>query len=270
MARWDFADPYHFAVSLSWPAFTALAVIAWFAVNLVFALLYVARPNAVENLPAGDLISAFFFSLETLATVGYGEMAPVGRYGHSVAGAEVVVGIAFTAILTGLLFVRFSRPKARILFADQAVITTYNGRRALMVRIANGRLTMLTGASAQIGVLLDEMTAEGQSFMGVHDLPLVRAVIPIFPLTWTLVHLIDEASPFHGLDLKSVAASGARLFVGVEAVDAALGVSVRALKDYDREAIVVGKRYGEAVFRDESGRTTADISRLSVLEDEQT
>jgi inward rectifier potassium channel len=112
ISRFDFRDPYHVAVTLSWPGFVAGALACLAAINVVFAILYIARPGAVQNLAPGDAMGAFFFSLETLATVGYGEMAPAGFYGHAVAAVEIVCGMAFTAILTGILFVRFSKPQA--------------------------------------------------------------------------------------------------------------------------------------------------------------
>jgi len=268
VARYDFRDPYHVAVTLSWPAFIAAVFVVLGGLNLMFAGLYLARPGAVQNLPPGDVLNAFFFSLETLSTVGYGEMAPATLYGHAISAMEIVVGMAFTAIITGLLFVRFSKPRAKILFADQAVIATHNAKPTLMVRIANGRLTMLTAAAAEIGILLAGVTIEGQVFRQVEDLKLIRKSIPIFPLTWTLMHVIDESSPLLGLDREGLIAQDARLFVSVEAMDSGVGARVQAIKDYDHLHVQIGKRYADAVSRDESGRTVADIGRLSLLEDE--
>ena len=266
ISRFDIHDPYHFAVTLSWAAFSAGLLLCIVVINIVFASLYLARPGAVQNLPPGDFAMAFFFSLETLATVGYGEMAPASLYGHAVAGVEIIVGMAFVAITTGLLFVRFSKPRARFLFADNAVITTHNGQPTFMLRIANGRFTMLTHATAKIGVLLAETTHEGQLFRGVHDLKLARGEIPVFPLTWTLMHLIDQHSPLHGLDEDGLAEVDARFFVAVDARDTALGALVQDIRDYSHDKVLFGMRYAEAVSRNEEGQTTADLSRLSLLE----
>jgi inward rectifier potassium channel len=268
IARFDLRDPYHFAVTVSWAAFTIGMLACILVINVVFASLYLARPGAVQNLHPGDVFNAFFFSLETMATVGYGEMAPATLYGHAVAGTEIIVGMAFTAIMTGLLFVRFSRPQARFLFADKAVVASHNGKPTLMLRIANGRLTMLTHASAKIGVLLAETTHEGQLFRAVHDLKLVRTEIPIFPLTWTLMHVIDAASPLAGLDAAGLETLDARFFLAVEARDTALGALVQDIHDYAHTDVVFGMRYADAVSRNEEGHTTADLSRLSLLEPE--
>ena len=266
VARWDFSDPYHMAVTLSWPAFITAAFSLLVSINLLFAALYVARPGAVQNLPPGDLMSAFFFSVETLATVGYGEMAPATTYGHIIVSLEIVVGMAFTAIVTGLLFVRFSKPQAKILFADHAVVTNHNGRPTLMVRIANGRLTTLTNAKAQIGLLMAEVSSEGQMFRRVHDLTLQRETLPVFPLTWTLMHMINDDSPLKGLATQDLFDQDVRMFVTVEALDVELGARVQALQVYDHRQVALGMRYCEAVSRDEAGRTIADLGRLSLME----
>jgi inward rectifier potassium channel len=268
ISRYDMRDPYHFAVTLSWGAFAIGMLVCILIINVVFALLYLAEPGAVQNLNARDFLSAFFFSLETLATVGYGEMAPATFYGHSVAGVEIIVGMAFTAIMTGLLFVRFSRPKAKILFADSIVVSTYNSKPTLMLRIANGRFSMLTHASAKIGILLGETSHEGQLFRAVHDLKLTRTEIPIFPLTWTLMHVIDASSPLHGLGPEALEEGDARFFLTVEARDPDLGAQVQVIHDYDYRQVVFGMRYADAVSRNDEGQTTADLSRLSLLEPE--
>jgi inward rectifier potassium channel len=266
VARFDWHDPYHIAVTLSWPAFIAIALGGLLVVNVVFAVLYSWEPGAVLNLHPGDLLLAFFFSLETLATVGYGEMAPASVYGHVVAGVEIVLGMASTAIFTGLLFVRFSKPQAKILFADKAVVSTLNGVPTLMIRIANGRMTMLTHASAKLAVLMLEISEEGQTFRRIHDLKLIRDNIPIFPLTWTLMHVIDEASPLFGRGPEELKAEELRLFLAVEARDTGLGALVQDIATIEHHQIAFGMRYSEAVSVDEDGRTTADISRLSLIE----
>src|ERR1700732_5260423 len=122
-SRDDLRDPYHLAVTLSWPRFFRVLLAVDVAINLVFALLYLAVPGSIGNARAGSFADAFFFSLETLATVGYGVMAPASLYGHIVSAAEILCGLVFTAIMTGLIFVRFAKPRAKILFADDAVIS---------------------------------------------------------------------------------------------------------------------------------------------------
>ena len=166
-SRYDLRDPYHIAIDLSWKGFALAFVAAEVAINLVFASLYFINPGCIDN--ANSFFDAFFFSVETLATVGYGAMAPATPYGHAVSVIEIALGMAFTAIMTGLVFIRFSRPRPKILYADKAVITSHNRSPTLMLRIANGRLTLLTHASVRVGALLYEKDAEGRSFRHLHD-----------------------------------------------------------------------------------------------------
>ena len=263
--RFDWRDPYHLAVTISWPVFAGLAFGGLLVLNFIFAGLYLLQPGAIQNLPPGDWAMAFFFSLETLATVGYGEMAPQSLYGHCVTGIEIVVGMAWVAIFTGLLFVRFSRAQSKILFAAKMVVAPHNGTPTLMVRIANGRMTMLSHASARLSVLLPERSSEGYASRNVHDLRLVRDTMPIFPLTWTMMHVIDETSPLHGFGPEELRSKDVRLFLAVEARDAALGQVVQDLAAYRPHQVAFGYRYIDAVTVDDQGRTAADISLLSEL-----
>jgi inward rectifier potassium channel len=141
-------------IEMSWKEFALAFLGLELGIHVVFALLYLARPGCVANMRPGSFSDAFFFSLETLATVGYGTMAPATFYGHAVSAIEIVCGMVFTAIMTGLLFVRFSKPRPRILYADQAVVTSHNCSPTLMVRIANGRMTLLTNAMVRMGVVV--------------------------------------------------------------------------------------------------------------------
>ena len=192
--RYDWRDPYHVALSFSWPMFICVFVVLDLTLNLIFALAYFAQPGSIANSHPGSLADCFFFSLETLATVGYGVMAPATLYGHLVASTEILCGMAFMAIMTGLVFVRFSRPHARILYAANPVVGRFNGKPTLMVRIGNGRGLPLTDATARLGALVNEWTSEGQFYRRIVDLNLNRTHIPLFALTWTLRHEIDEAS----------------------------------------------------------------------------
>jgi inward rectifier potassium channel len=265
-SRYDLHDPYHIALSMSWKGFALAFVGLELAINIVFALLYFARPGCIANARPGAFSDAFFFSLETLATVGYGTMAPATLYGHIVSAIEIVCGMAFTAIMTGLLFVRFSKPRSKILFADQAIVTSHNCSPTLMVRIANGRLTLLTHATARLGVLLHEVSAEGHSFRSVHDLALSNATLPLFALTWTLMHRIDEQSPLAGYGAERFMESDARLFLTVEARDHALNAAVHDMRIYTAEEVAFGMHYAEAVTFDDQKRPVADLTRLSLVE----
>ncbi len=266
--KYDWRDPYHMALTLSWPRFIALFFGVNIAINVIFALLYLAQPGSVSNVGPGSLTEAFFFSLQTLATVGYGVMAPQTLYGHVVASMEIFCGLAFTAIMTGLVFVRFSRPRARIAYATQAVVCRFNGRPTFMIRIGNRRAHALTDATARLSALLSEWTEEGQFYRRIHDLHLARTRIPIFSLVWTLMHEIDENSPLYGCDPAHIGEKVTQIFLSIEARDPALAAHVYDTKDYDPEDVLFGHRYADALTIDAQGRTLADLTRIGSTEPE--
>jgi inward rectifier potassium channel len=266
--KYDWRDPYHLALTLSWPYFVAVFIALNIAINIIFALLYFASPGSIANVAPGSLSENFFFSLQTLATVGYGVMAPQTVYGHVVASIEIFCGMAYTAIMTGLVFVRFSRPRARFAYAEQAVVCHFNGQPTLMIRIANRRLQPLTEATARLAVLLSEWSAEGLFYRRIYDLDLTRARLPIFPLTWTLMHVIDDHSPLKGVDTAAFEKTVTRLILSVDARDPALAARVYDTKDYDPADVLFGHRYADAVTVDAAGRTIADLNRLGWTEPE--
>ena len=169
-SRYDIGDPFHLAVASPWRLFLVLLIGLWLVINFVFAVLYAAVPGSVANARPGSFLDTFFFSVETLATVGYGVMAPASLYGHLISTIEIFCGIAYTALATGLILVRFSRPRAKFLYASKAVIGTVNSRPTLMVRIGNGRLGVLTNARVGLSLMIEEVTQEGLSFRRAYDL----------------------------------------------------------------------------------------------------
>lgn len=261
--RFDIRDPYHIAVTLSWPQFLGAFAAIEVAINLLFALLFMARPGAIANAAPGSFTDAFFFSLETLATVGYGDFHPASLYGHVIASVEIVTGVAFTAIMTGLLFVRFSRPRPAIRFATVAVIAQHEGRPTLMVRLGNGRMTSMSNAVVRLDALIPERTREGQQYRRIHELHLRQARLPVFALTWTVMHEIDAKSPLRDHDAARWAAEGVRLFLTIEARDTALGAVVQDIAAYQPQDIRFGHRYEDAVLQGEDGRLSVDLRRLS-------
>ena len=263
--RLDLADPYHLAVALSWPQFLAALLILYLAVNLIFATLYWLVPGSVANARPGSFADIFFFSIETLATVGYGELYPTYPAGRIIATVEIVCGLGFTAILTGLTFVRFSRPRARMIFAPTAVVATHNGTRTLMIRFGNGRASILTNASAQLNVLLSEPDPDGRRFRRAQELKLERSHVPIFPLYWTIMHVLDETSPLAGFDAERAERADLQLFVSFEARDSTLATEIHEIQNYAMAQIRFGVRYCDIVSG--GGETPyADLRRLGELE----
>ncbi len=266
ISRFDPRDPYHLAIALTWPQFLAALLTLYLSVNFVFTVLYWAVPGSVANARPDSFADNLFFSIETLATVGYGEMYPATLYGRVVAATEIVCGFAFTAIVTGLTFVRFSRPRAKLIFAANPVVAMHNGKPALMVRIGNGRATILADAAAKLNVLLAETTTEGKRLRRAQELRLERAHIPVFPFYWTLMHVLDEQSPMHGYDAARVIDADARVFVTLEARDPTLATVVHDIRSYAPEDIRFGMRYADVVTTAEDGTPVADMARMGELE----
>lgn len=268
VSAFDIRDPYHLAVTLSWPHFFLLLVGIYLGVNVIFALLYAAVPGSVANAHVHSVADAFFFSFETLATVGYGEMYPGNLYGHVVACVEIMCGLAFTAILTGLTFVRFSRPRPKFIMAEDMTVSLHNGVPTLMLRIGNGRPAPLANVRAKLNVLLTEVTAEGVRFRRAQELPLLRASLPVFPLTWTLMHRLDENSPLHGFESARMMEADTRFFLTLEAHDPVLASTVHELRMYGPQRVAFGMRYADMITTEEDGTPVADMRLIGALEPE--
>ena len=192
-------------MTMSWPAFVAALAAAFVALNFVFAVIYDLGEAPIANAREGSLADLFFFSVETTSTVGYGDMHPQTIYGHVVATAENFIGLLLLAVMTGLVFARFSRPRARIIFAKYPVVTKHNGVTTLIFRMANARSNFITEATAKLWVLSPTVTEEGRRLIGFEQMRLMRSENPTFALSWTLFHPIDEQSPLFGQDEETLA-----------------------------------------------------------------
>jgi inward rectifier potassium channel len=264
----DIRDMYHYATTASWPKFLAGVLMVELAINLIFALLYLLSPGAVTSARPGSLLDAFFFSLETLTTVGYGVMAPATLYGHVIVSLELLTGVMVTAVLTGMIFVRFARVRAKIAFADRAMVSRHNGMPTLMVRLGYIRSGSLVAAKADMYILLVGKTLEGKQYRSSYPLKLERDRLPLLVLTWALMHRIDETSPLFGFTSADLIAQGARLFVNMEAQNIDAGSAVIAFKGYSADQIMFGHVYSDMVQYDGMGSTRADMDLLSSYEAE--
>jgi inward rectifier potassium channel len=266
VSRFDLRDPYRLAVALTWPQFLAALLTLYLSVNFVFTVLYWAVPGSVANARPHSFADNLFFSIETLATVGYGEMYPATLYGRVIAATEIVCGFAFTAILTGLTFVRFSRPRGKLIFAANPVVAMHSGKPTLMVRIGNGSAAVLTDGAAKLNIFFYDTTAEGKPLRRAQELRLERAHIPVFTIFWTLMHVLDERSPLHGYDAARTIERDARVFLTLEARDPTLATVVHDIRYYAPEDIRFGMRYADAVSTAQDGTRIADLTRIGALE----
>ena len=255
-------DVYHRMLTLSWPRFFSVMALWYIGANVAFAVLYMADPNGIAEARPGSFEDAFFFSVQTIATIGYGVMHPATLYANLVMTAETLSGLIGFAVVTGLIFARFSRPTARILFSDVAVITHHNGVPTLMFRCANQRLNQILEATIGVTVLRDETSAEGRVMRRFHDLKLLRQRTPVFALSWTVLHPIDEASPLHGLNHADMIAEGLEIVVILSGVDETFAQPIQARHSYLAEEIRWDHNFVDIMLEIENGATAVDYSRF--------
>jgi inward rectifier potassium channel len=245
LGRVIFQDLFHYFMTVSWTQLFLTFAAFFLCFDLLFGLAYALVPGCIANLSPPGLAGAFFFSVETLATVGYGEMHPASLYGHIVSMVEIFVGLMSMALITGIMFARFSVPRARFLFAKHGVVRQIDGKLTLMFRAANARQNIVQEASAQLRMMRDDVTPEGFRLRRITDMPLVRAQHPLFALGWNIMHVLDEASPLHGQSEESLRASRALFILSLSGTDETTGQVMMARHEYPGSAI-----HWNSTFRD--------------------
>lgn len=252
-------DIYHFLLRRSWSGFFLVVTLGFLVANAFFATLYVLQPGGIQNARPGSFEDAFFFSVQTIATIGYGGMAPGTLYTHVVVTVEALVGILSVALVTGITFTKFSRPTARVVFSERMVVAKRDGVPHLMFRLANWRHNQVLEAQLRLVLLLTEVTAEGDSLRRPQELTLVRDRNPLFSLTWVAMHKIDEASPFFGPNaLETLRAQKAQLFVTLYGVDETVGQNIHARHRYGLDDIVWGGRFRDLLIDLDDGSRQLD------------
>jgi inward rectifier potassium channel len=265
--------PYHAMLAISWRGFLSVVALFYVVLNLVFACaFYICGPDALAG-PGGDMLGgrfsrAFFFSVQTFATIGYGQIGPNGLASNLIVTVEALIGLMYQALATGLLFARFARPTASIVFSDNAVIAPYAGGRALMFRIANRRRNQIIQLGAQVlfSRLVDDDS--GNAVRRYEVLALERNSVAFFPLSWTVVHPIDNASPLARLDAADLERQQAEILVLLSGIDETFEQTVHSRSSYRAEEIVWNARFRSMfVTADGSKRHIAvDIQRLHEIE----
>ena len=266
LSFWD--DISHRSMTASWPAFIAGAALVFVAFNTIFGFLYWLGDNPVSNVTHSDYIDYLYFSIETLSTAGYGDMHPQTHYGHFIATVELFTGIFSMSVMTGLVFARFSRPRARLLFANNPVITTREGKPTLMVRLANERHNIIGNATARLWALQNIVNSDGHSLRRFTELPLEKNEHPALALTWTLFHVLDKSSPLANLDADAMKAASVSLVVVVSGYDVVAAQTIHARKTYDHTDIRFGQRYVDILEEIDGGRVRIDYGRFHDTLDE--
>jgi inward rectifier potassium channel len=260
-------DLYHFLMTTSWSRLFLTIVLAYLAANLGFAVLYWLDREGVEHLDTfGD---AFFFSVQTMSTIGYGRLVPTSNFANAIVTVEAAFGLISMAMATGLMFAKFSRPTARVLFSKYAIIGKRDGQQTLMVRLGNERRSGLVEAQLRLVFLRDERTAEGERMRRFHPLKLVRDSTAMFALSWTVMHVIDEQSPLHGETDESLRASGAELIASLIGLDDVTRDTMHARYTWVADDILWDKRFADVILIEPGKPRVLDFSRFHDVEDAQ-
>jgi inward rectifier potassium channel len=255
-------DIYHSAMTVSWPVFLGALAAVFVALNTLFALLFLLGEAPVANAHPGKFLDVFFFSVETISTTGYGDMYPQTLYGHVLAATENFVSLVATAAMTGVVFARFARPRARLIFARNPVVFEHDGVSTLAVRIVNARNSFISEASAKIWLLSPSVSREGRRYVGFLPLRLQKAENPAFALSWTLFHPIDEASPLFGAGELDTIENEINLVVSISGLDEMSSQIVHARQSYVAEDLRWQHEFIDMFRRDEEGRSHVDLSKV--------
>jgi inward rectifier potassium channel len=263
-------SPYQSLLTMSWPAFLGVFATAYFFINSLFAGIFVALgPAALQAAGlnfSNRFLEAFFFSVETFGTIGYGNIVPLGTQANFVVVAESIVSILTIALSTGLIFARFSRPLPRIRFSQRAVVAPYHGGQAFMFRIVNERRNELVNVDATVTLSRFE-TIDGVRTRTFSELALERSRVIFFSLSWTIVHPIDATSPFYGLSYQELIDSSAEILILLTAVDEVFAQQVHARSSYVAEEILWGAKFTNVFIKPaSSGKVRIDMRLLDRCE----
>jgi len=263
--RGSLSDFYHQMLRFTWPQLMLFFTMGFMGLNLLFACLYSLDPQGISR--SADPVQAppfwreFFFSVHTVATIGYGNVYPVSLYVNILVVVEITLGVLFFALATGIAFARFSRPTARVLFSNVAVVTEIGGIPTLMFRAANQRHNFIFEAHANVSVLMDE-TVDGFAMRRFQDLELVRSSTPVFALTWSVMHRIDQRSPLRPWLKDQCVPKDAEIIVVLSGTDGRTGQTMYSRWAYSQSDLRWDSRFVDILGEAEDGGRTIDYDRF--------
>ena len=265
--RSGITDLYHGILQIPlWGLLLTLAG-AYVVLNVIFAGLYLLDPHGVSNLAPGDFGDAFFFSVQTVSTVGYGVLDPVSLYANVIVTLECFLNLVLLAVTTGVIFAHVSKPTARVLFTDVAVITPFDGVPTLMFRAINERSNQILEAEVTMNFARQVITAEGREWRQFLDLPVVRRRSPLFALSWTIMHKLDESSPLFGATPESLAAESAEIIVVVSGVDDIFAQRIHARHTYGSADVLWDKDFENVLTVEPDGEWVLDYRKFHAVRD---
>src|SRR5580704_3442142 len=255
-------DFYHDVLTASWPGFVARLAALFLTINLVFAILYVTDRGGITNARPDAFADAFFFSVQTLGTLGYGVMAPHTLYTNLLVTVESFSGILTIALFTGIIFARFSRPFARVIFSKVAVVAAFDGVPTLMFRAANQRGEAIMDASVVVTLARQHTTLEGVTMRRFQELKLMRSNNSLFALSWTVMHPIDQDSPLYGLTPEDMDAQDMEIIVMLNGLDEILADRIYARHAYWADEIIWNRRFVDVISLTPAGNRLVDLTRF--------
>lgn len=259
-------DFYHFVMDAPWSVVLVFIALTYILTNIVFAGLYLSGGDCIVAAQPGSFSDAFFFSVQTMATIGYGAMAPKTLYAHILVTVEAILGLFGVALATGMVFAKFARPTARVLWSDVALLNKRNGVPHLILRVANTRNNQIVEASLRLSALKFETTTEGERMRRFYDMPLVRSQNPIFAMTWTVMHPIDENSPLHGMSYQDMIDGRIEVLAILTGLDSTFGQTIHARFAYAMEDIKENARFKDIVIELPDGTRQVTLDRISEWE----
>lgn len=263
LPRFHWGDFYHWLLTIPWWQLGLLITGVYLATNTLFACAYLADTHGIANARPGVFIDAFSFSVQTMATIGYGAMYPSSIYTHILVTIEVFLGLIGVAMITGLIFARFSLPTARVLFSRVAIISPFNGVSTLMFRVANERNNFILESQVRVSMLLSQQeTKEGHNIRRLYDLKLVRSETPVFNFSWMVMHQIDETSPLYGMTRQSLADLEPLIIVTLTGMDDTVAQIIHTRKIYAISHILWNVRFVNVMTVDEHGQRFVDYSHF--------
>ncbi|MDB4948645.1 MAG: channel, inward rectifier [Gemmatimonadetes bacterium] len=260
---------YHFLLTVTWPRFLGLVCAAYVLANAFFGLLFtLCGPGALSGTHGVTFgqryAESFFFSVHTFATIGYGSVAPASMAANLVVTVEALVGLLVFALATGVVFSRFSRPVARIIFSRDAVVAPYRGVTAFQFRMVNGRSNQIIEMRAKL--TMNRLRPDGSGAREFHELALERDHVPLLPMSWTLVHPIDPTSPLYGVTDEGLRQSDAEFFILLTGIDETFAQAVHARSSYKPDEVVWGARFTSILHTTQGGMMAINVGRIHEIE----
>ncbi|MCX7089647.1 MAG: ion channel [Methylococcales bacterium] len=255
-------DPYHLMLTVSWSGFVLIVSVGYIVINVIFALLFLAGDDCLAGARPGSFPDAFFFSVQTLASIGYGAISPKTLYANGVVTLEAISSLLVIAVVTGLSFARFSKPNARIIFSDVAVVMPHNNVPTLVFRAANKRRNQIVEARITVDLAIDEVSEEGEAIRRFYELPLLRQRTSSFNLAWTVRHVINQNSPLYNLTPEMLTRGHAAVIVSLVGIDETVAYTINARQNYSAREILWNHRFVDMLTIEANGDRYLDYQHF--------